>query len=61
MKFLGNMRLMTILKVTKKQDFNLFLENIELEKPQGGSTWPPSLLFVRQIHFDTPTNISPHK
>ena len=34
MKFSENMWLMIILKVTKKQGFNLSLENTPLEKPQ---------------------------
>ena len=49
MKFSGKMWLMIILKVTKKLGFTLSLENIFLEKPQGGggSNWPPSLLRVK--------------
>ena len=35
MKFSGNMCLMIILKVTKKQGFNLCLEDTIFEKPQG--------------------------
>ena len=37
MKFSG-MRLMIILKVTKKQGFTLSIENTFLEKPHGGQT-----------------------
>ena len=33
--------LMITLKFTKKQDFNLSLENTFLEKPQGGLTLQP--------------------
>ena len=36
MKCSGIMRLIIILKVTKIQDFTLFLEDTFLEKPQGG-------------------------
>ena len=35
MKFSGMMYLMIILKVTKKQGFNLSLEDTFFEKPQG--------------------------
>ena len=35
MKFSANMRLMIILKVTKEQDFTLFLKNTFLEKPEA--------------------------
>ena len=42
MQFSGKVRLMVILKVTKKkQGFTLFLEDIFLEKPQWESTPPP--------------------
>ena len=37
------MWLMMILKVTKKQGFTLYLENIFLEKPQGGQIDPPAV------------------
>ena len=36
MKFLGKMRLMIILKVTKNRGFTLSLEDTFVEKPQGG-------------------------
>ena len=40
--------LMIILKVTKKQDFNLSLENTVFEKKyRGGSNWPPAFLGLR--------------
>ena len=45
MKFSGKMWLMIILKITKNQGFTLSLEDTILEKPQGRSNWPPSLLF----------------
>ena len=37
----GKMCLMIILKVTKKQDFTLSLEDTVLEKPHGGSQIDP--------------------
>ena len=46
MKFSAKMWLMIVLKVTEKQGFTLFLEDIFLEKPQGGSNWP-SLIKVK--------------
>ena len=36
MKFSGKMRLLIILKDTKKQGFALSLQDTSLEKPQGG-------------------------
>ena len=42
MKFLGNMWLITILKVTKSQVFILSLEDTFLEKPQGEGQVDPS-------------------
>ena len=36
MRFSGKMRLMIILKVTKKHGFSLSLENTFWEKPRGG-------------------------
>ena len=42
MKFSGKMCLKMILKVTKKQGFNPYLEGTFFEKPQGGSNWPLS-------------------
>ena len=42
MKFLGNMWLITILKVTKSQVFTLSLEDTFLEKPQGEGKVDPS-------------------
>ena len=41
MKFSGKIWLMIILKFTKNQSFTLSLEDTFLEKPQGGSSWPP--------------------
>ena len=35
---------MLILEVRKNQGFTLSLENAFLEKPQGGSNWPPIFL-----------------
>ena len=46
MKFSGKMCLKIILKVTKKQGFNLSLEDAFFEKPQGGrgdQTDPPAV------------------
>ena len=43
MKFSGKMYLMTILKVTKNQGFNLSLEDTFLEKPQRDEIDPPLL------------------
>ena len=40
MQFSGKVRLMVILKVTKKQGFTLFFEDIFLEKPQSGVNSP---------------------
>ena len=48
MKFSGKMWLMIILKFTKKQGFNISLENTFLEKPQaplvGGGLWLTAFL-----------------
>ena len=41
MKFLGKMCFEIILKITKKQDFTLFLEDTFFEKPQERSIWTP--------------------
>ena len=40
---------MVILKVTKKQDSTLSLENTFLVKPQGGQTDPPTQAFLGLI------------
>ena len=51
MKFSEKMWLMIILKVTKKQDFTLSLEDAYFQKPQGGQTEPPSAV-LGLIHFE---------
>ena len=40
MQFSGKVRLMVILKVTKKPGFTLFFEDLFLEKPQSGVNYP---------------------
>ena len=48
-KFFEETWFIIILKITKEQVFTLSLEDIFLEKPQGGSSdWPPSLFRVKQ-------------
>ena len=46
---LKRMWLIIILKFTKIQGFTLSLEHTFLEKLQGGSNWPPSLLRVNVL------------
>ena len=48
MKVSGKMWLMIVLTVTKKQGFNLCLEDTFLEKPQWGSNWTPSIFRVKE-------------
>ena len=59
MKFSENMWLMIILKVTKKQGFNLSLENTPLEKPQEWvkltSLPSPSLFTVKLYSYKKET------
>ena len=43
MTFSGKVCLMTILKVTKNQDFSLLLKDALLEKPQGVRLTPLTL------------------
>ena len=50
-KFSGKFWLMIILKVTKTEDFTLFIEDTFLKKSQGESNWLPGLLKVKFIHF----------
>ena len=48
MKFSGKMWLITILEVTKKQEFILSLENKFLEKPQEVQIDPKSFFRVKR-------------
>ena len=48
MKFSGKMWLVTILEVTKKQEFILSLENKFLEKPQEVQIDPKSFFRVKR-------------
>ena len=44
MKFVGKIRLMISLKVTKEQSFTLSLEDTFFKKPQGGQIDPLGIL-----------------
>ena len=59
MRFSGKIWLMIILKVTKKQDFTLSLEDIFFEKPQGGTPppHPPAVAGLNTVVYETSLSV----